>query len=156
MEARQLDLPAQPFQLSLRVRHPSIDPREISRELCIEAEYSFRAGEARNSRGRTSHVSSHAESYWFAPLGPVLWAADSEPALQSFAASNPTIELALLRCTYLLRRHAGFVRELQASGGEVSLLVEVASDAISGFSLTPMCAGSLHELGVGVDFELTR
>jgi len=34
-----------PFQLSLRIRHPSIDPEEISKGLGIEPEHTFRAGQ---------------------------------------------------------------------------------------------------------------
>lgn len=153
MEARQAHSPAQAFQLSLRIRHPSMDPRDISRALHIEAEYSFKAGEARHPRSRASHASSHTESYWFAPLGPVLWESDGDPQQRPFVPGNGTLELALLRCVYLLRRHAELLNRVQTDGGEASLLVEVASDAVSGFSLTPSCAGALHELGVGVDFE---
>ena len=36
MEARRASQPSYPFQLSLRVRHPSIDPALISQELQIE------------------------------------------------------------------------------------------------------------------------
>ena len=50
MEARRASQPSYPFQLSLRIRHPSIDPASISRELQIEPEHSFRAGDPRESR----------------------------------------------------------------------------------------------------------
>jgi hypothetical protein len=44
MVRRHSSTQATPFQLSLHVRHPSVDPEEISRELGLEATESFRAG----------------------------------------------------------------------------------------------------------------
>ena len=66
MEARRASQPSYPFQLSLRIRHPSIDPASISHELQIEPEHSFRAGDPRESRSAVTSV--HADSYWLATL----------------------------------------------------------------------------------------
>ena len=41
-----------PFQLSLRIKHPSMDPANISKELGIEPEHSFRAGQSRRFENR--------------------------------------------------------------------------------------------------------
>lgn len=156
MEARQLKASSEAFHLSLRVRHPSMDPAEISRALHMKAEYSFKAGEV---RGRKSAVgaSSHAESYWLAPLDPAFWEGTTTPAsVQPYNLGMGALELAFVRCAYLLRRHAAFLHRVQAEGGEVSLLVEISTDVVSGFSLTPQCTGAFYDLGVSVDFEFTR
>ena len=68
MEARRASQPAYPFQLSLRVRHPSIDPAAISRELQIEPEHCFRAGDPRESARNVSVTPVHVDSYWLATL----------------------------------------------------------------------------------------
>lgn len=156
MEARQLRPANESFQLSLRIRHPSMDPAEMSRELHMEAEYSFKAGETRGRKRSTSPTSSHAESYWLAPLEATFWQGGTIPSMQPYTVDVGTLDLALVRCAYLLRRHATFLRRVQAEGGDVSLLAQVSAEAVSGFSLTPQCAGALHALGVGIDFELTR
>lgn len=71
MEARKLSNPrASPFQRSLRVRHPSLDPAEISRQLRMKAEHCFRAGDPRLSRSGLAPASVHAESYWLGALNP--------------------------------------------------------------------------------------
>ena len=62
-----------PFQLSLRIKHPSIDPAIISKGLGIEAEHSFRAGESRRSKTGVAPATVHTESYWLAPLNPASW-----------------------------------------------------------------------------------
>ncbi|HTC51989.1 MAG TPA: hypothetical protein VK700_08650 [Steroidobacteraceae bacterium] len=64
-----------PFQLSLHVRHPSVDPDEISRELGLEATESFRAGEPRHSRSGVAATAVHGETYWVAVLDPMVWSA---------------------------------------------------------------------------------
>src|SRR5262245_9035441 len=76
MEARDIS-PARnpPFQISLRIRHPSSDPGTISRELRVEAEYSFKAGEPRESGSGMAATSVHAESYWLGSLSAITSAA---------------------------------------------------------------------------------
>ena len=61
-----------PIRFSCRcaIRHPSIDPESISRELQIEPEHSFRAGEPRESARSLAVTPVHVESYWLATLDP--------------------------------------------------------------------------------------
>jgi hypothetical protein len=61
-------LPACDYRISLCIRHPSIDPAEISRELGIEADESFAAGAPRQSRSGIGALSVYGESYWAATL----------------------------------------------------------------------------------------
>src|SRR5580692_7945761 len=71
---------ATPYQLSLHVRHPSVDPAEISRELGLEAVESFRAGEPRQSRSGVAATAVHGETYWVAVLDPLVWSAPATAA----------------------------------------------------------------------------
>ena len=149
------------FRFALRVRHPSIDPEEISKELQLAAEHSFKAGEPRPSGGRSTTTSVYNESYWLAPLDPGAWAGEWSPveglprvrARGARAISlNPEVALTLLATT-LSHTYAAFIRRLQAEGGEVRLLVELSADAMSGFTLTPAVSRALGSLGVSVNFE---
>ena len=56
------------FSCRCAIRHPSIDPASISRELQIEPEHSFRAGEPRESARSLAVTPVHVESYWLATL----------------------------------------------------------------------------------------
>jgi hypothetical protein len=78
---------ALPYQLSLHVRHPSVDPEEISRELGLEATESFRAGEPRHSRSGVAATAVHGETYWVAVLDPMAWSA---PAMMARRRSTLT------------------------------------------------------------------
>jgi hypothetical protein len=132
MEARQASQPSYPFQLSLRVRHPSIDPAAISRELQIEPEHSFRAGDLRDST-RSAAVT---------------------PA-QAIALAAVDSALTIL-ITSVLRRHAEFFRRIESEGGEVRLIVALSARKTRGFTLTPHLCKALSELRVPVDFELAH
>lgn len=74
MQARKLSRQqARPFCLSLHIRHPSLEPAQISRELECEPDEAFGAGEPRKSRGGAGAAGVHCETYWVARLDPGLW-----------------------------------------------------------------------------------
>src|SRR5215469_1766175 len=111
MEARKLRQPdSEPFQLSLRIRHPSVDPDELSREFSIEAAHCFRAGDPRPSR--TGIASVHPESYWLGALSTASWPVDvlsgGSPVAGSSGAprrgGNPQPRLGAVALDTLLQR----------------------------------------------------
>jgi hypothetical protein len=164
MEARKLRTPrSQPFQLSLRIRHPSLDPADISRELEIEAEHSFRAGEPRRSRSGIAPASVHSESYWLGALNPFKWPADiplrGDPRMQLAqerlrAAASSTLGWALaLSARQFFSAHAESLRRIGSGGGQISLLVTLSPAEVSSFSLAPDVSRILSDLGITVEFE---
>ena len=162
MEARRATQPSYPFQLSLRVRHPSIDPAVISRELQIEPEHSFRAGEPRDASRSLTVAPVHVDSYWLATLDlEKLLLGMTETALvheitrhtQTIAVGALEPALTILAAS-VLRPHAEFFRRIQSEGGEVRLIVAVSARKTRGFTLTPHLSRALSELRIPVDFEL--
>jgi hypothetical protein len=90
---------ATPYQLSLHVRHPSVDPAEISQQLGLEATESFRAGEPRQSRSGLAATAVHGETYWVSVLDPMVWSAPAALAgrlARGGTAAAPTQTGALL------------------------------------------------------------
>jgi hypothetical protein len=165
MEARDMSRErTQPFQISLRVRHPSIDPGLISREFRVEAEYSFRAGEPRESGSGMAATAMHAESYWLGSLGSFTAAASlsgftgtranvARERLQS-AAAVESLTLALDAVVVgFIRTHSDFIRRIQNEEGQVSLLVELSTHSLNGFTLSPQFSRTLSELGIAVEFD---
>jgi hypothetical protein len=171
MQAREL-LRERPrtFELALRIRHPSMDPAVISRELRLEPDHSFKAGDPRESSSGIAATAVHAESYWLATLDPSEWPTEESVLEVSFSA-RPQLALArermrsivgeslglalALGATHFLRAHADFIRKVQADGGDVALIVEASAAAMQSFTLTPQVAKVLCELGIAVDFEFT-
>jgi hypothetical protein len=160
MEARRASQPSYPFQLSLRIRHPSIDPASISHELQIEPEHSFRAGDPRESRS-VAATSVHADSYWLATLDlSALLLGTPETALvagQTHAIAFSALDTVLaILVSSVLRRHAQFFHRMQSEGGEVRLIVAISARKSRGFTLTPQLSKALGELRIPVDFELAH
>jgi hypothetical protein len=165
MEARKLAKRSHPFQLSLRIRHPSFDPAEISRELGLPAEHSFRAGDPRLSRSGLAPASVHAESYWLGALSPTEWPADpgfsAEPLPKIVrerlgSAATHSLGWALsLTAVRFFKVHGELLRRIHTEGGQASLLVTIATAEASGFSLSPEVSRVFSELGVALEFEFS-
>jgi hypothetical protein len=164
MEARKLrESDPEPFQLSLRIRHPSLDPKELSREFSIEAAHCFRAGDPRPSRSGITSV--HPESYWLGALNTANWPAEdvtSPGVLRLLAAQERTgvgamrsLGWALSLSTRFFTAHARTLRRILAEGGQVSLLITAPAGEVSGFSLAPAVSRVFSELGITLEFEFT-
>jgi hypothetical protein len=153
---------ASTFQISLRVRHPSIDPAEISQVLQLEAEHSFKAGSAyRSSAGGER---ARAESYWLAALEADAWKNEeagqdffdpirSTGAVQRMAESSPQIAMAVR--VGLLRRlnnSREFLKRLRDEGGAVSVLIQLSPEA-GPLSIDPLTSKLFAELGVMLEID---
>jgi hypothetical protein len=152
-----------PFQLSLRIKHPSMDPAKISKELGIEPEHSFRAGQPRHSKSGLVPAAFHSESYWLAPLDPAQWFGDPlfpEPLnlkviqehIDAAIARNLTGALGLYALKFS-KTHAALFQAVQSEGGEISLLVTLSHSAVSTFSLPPQISRRLGDLGITLEIE---
>jgi hypothetical protein len=163
MEARKLREPdSEPFQLSLRIRHPSLDPDELSREFSIEAAHCFRAGDPRPSRSGIASV--HPESYWLGALNTGNWPVEvTYPGVRRLLAAQERFGVVAMRSlgwalalsTRFFNAHAKTLRRIGAEGGQVSLLITAPPGEVSGFSLAPAVCRVFSELGIALEFEFT-
>ena len=166
MKAKALAAPQDTeFELALRIRHPSMDPTDISRELGLKPTHSFRAGQPRQLDSAASSTSVYGESYWFAAIDQSSWLSDAWPSgsgdietavrnLGKAAAwKNPGSVLAMTART-LIRMHAPLFDRIRAEGGQASLLVSLSPLAGS-FSLTPEVSRLFGDLGITIEFEMT-
>jgi hypothetical protein len=164
MEARKLKADADAFQLSLRIRHPSMDPAEISRQLGIQSEHAFRAGDARPVRSAVTPAAVHTESYWLGVVPPQLLAlelsfpgdARSQLAQKGLQSSLKGLTWGLsLSAVRFLRSHAEFLKRIRSGGGEISLLVALSGAGEMSFSLPPGTGRFFADLGVTLEFEIS-
>jgi hypothetical protein len=155
-----------PFQLSLRIKHPSMDPAEISKELRIEPEHSFRAGQARRSKTGLAPAAVYTESYWLAPLNQASWFGDvpfeplpgvpiSQSLIDSAVARNLSGALGLWAMRFG-KAHAALLQAIRAESGEISLLVTLSPTLVNSFSLPPQVSRLFGELGIALEFEITN
>jgi hypothetical protein len=175
MEARKLaETRIAPIQLSLRIRHPAIDPQEITEALELTPEHSFKAGASRTPRAKGQVAGRHSQTYWLAAVNAKSWSQIEPSFLAAIAGRHPSwkssmpeeawrklieglrdenVEFVLL---YLLRRlsaRQAFLQKVQAEGGDVSLLMLIEREAAADFTLPPPVSGQLAQLGVSIEFK---
>jgi len=155
-----------PFELSLRVRHPSMDPADLSRELGFEPTHSFRAGEPRQPRSGVMPASVYGESYWLGALDPTFWPIDTwfsglsnpEQARRNLdEAAARSLGWALsLSARRFASTHAALFERIRVDGGQVSLLVALSPVDVGSFNLSPEVSRVFSELGITIEFEMTN
>lgn len=115
------------YSIALRIRHPSIDPKDVTRRLGIEPQHAWRAGEPRQVDGDDAGSALHRETYWVGllpppRLGPSPWSQGVEDKLlQAAALPQGSLYFTLLK----MKRSAHFWREFADQGGTVECLLQV-------------------------------
>ena len=130
------------YAMSLRVRHPNVDPAVLTKALHIEPLHCWRAGEPRRSASGTALGGEHRESYWSAPL----------PGQPVGSAAFP-LELFLGQQLVQLNRHRELLSRLQSEGGQISLLIEMSPVENAVLTLSTSVSRKLADLNIEVEFQ---
>src|ERR1700691_2420632 len=75
------------YAVSLRARHPTVDPAILTETLKLDPAHSWKAGEPRRSQTGAALGGQYRESYWSAPLPGQMVGATSMP-LEIFLAQQ--------------------------------------------------------------------
>ncbi len=135
--------------MSLHIRHPSVSPADISRELRLEADESFAAGEPRRSRRSAAVDSVHSETYWVAALDPDQW----RLAMHAMVGARSLGAMLVMVCGRLASRHREFLSRLRSEGGLLTLRATVSPRALHAFKIPPEVGQWLSDLGMTLEFE---
>jgi hypothetical protein len=130
--------------MSLRIRHPHIDPAEITRNLGIEPQHTWRAGDPRRDPVGGELEGQYRESYW---MGRVM----TQPAL---ASDQVGVESELLRVLARLRRSFEFIERLKREGAVAELQISVFAREEFRLEFLPEPLSMLGRLGFTVALEL--
>jgi hypothetical protein len=128
--------------MSLRVRHPNLDPALLTETLHLEPLHSWRAGEPRRSVTGAALGGEHRDSYWSAPL----------PGQAVGPAAFP-LEMFLGQQLVQLNRHREFLARLQNESAQISLLIEVSPVENGVLTLSTGTARKLADLNIEVEFQ---
>ncbi|HUO95396.1 MAG TPA: DUF4279 domain-containing protein [Steroidobacteraceae bacterium] len=134
----------------LRVRHPSIDPDEITRELGLEPAHAWAAGSPRAAEPARG---AHPDSYWFAPLAVPAWAPESRLAEWPGSQTLP-LESFLLAQVRLLTPHKSFFARINTEGGSCELAVTLGMQGRLVVELPASLVRSLAALDLSVTLEV--
>jgi hypothetical protein len=168
-QARQLSIESAPaVQVSLRIRHPTIDPDEISAAVGVTPAHCFKSGDpAEGRRGL------HSQTYWLAHVGPGFWPEPVDPGfLKTIAARYPGgsaaaedfrkmalgerphgTEMSLLYGLQRLNARHAFLERIQSEGGDVCLLLSIEHGSAADFTLPVEMSRLLVKLGIALEFK---
>jgi hypothetical protein len=162
MPARKVSrLPVNRTQLSLHIRHPSLQPAEISTEMRWLPVESFAVGEpCQTSVGSGSDLAPrlHTESYWVATLDAAFMRRhratrttrlDPQVTLRTLASPEYPEAFITLACSSLLR-HASFFERIRTGGGSAKLVVTMVESTLT---VRPEISRRLADLGLTLEAE---
>jgi len=130
--------------LSLGVRHPDIDPEQITREFCLQPGHAWRDGQQRVDAAGGSLGGTHRGSYWFCEIGP----------RPTFPGERTRLEGELTRVLHMLRKSTVFLQGLHYSGGVTELCITIFAHGDFRIELLPEETALLGRLGVAMTFDI--
>lgn len=132
------------FTVSLRLRHPAIDPVQITQTLGIEPQHTWKAGDLRRDAGGGALEGVYRESYW---MGRLM----DEPQLSS---ARMSVESVLLQTLAHLRRSHAFLEQLHVDGGVAELHISLYAREAFRLELSDETLGLLGRLGLAVALDV--
>ncbi len=132
------------FTMSLVVRHPDIDPAQITRALALQPDHIWRTGEQRLDEVGTALGGSHRGSYWICEI-------TARPRMEG---ERPGMGGELSRVLDVLRRSMGFMQDLHHGGGATELVVTIFARGDFHVELLPEESSLLGRLGVAMTINI--
>src|SRR5262245_52995607 len=161
--ARKSEMPR--IRLFLRIKHPDIDPAEISRALEVEPEHAHQAGATVSSRGVRK---IHSDTYWLAelqvssikelwgqlPLRPIGQPEHVPPSVAELrsAQASGLYDLQLSLSLVKLESRRPFIQRIVAEGGSVTLVLQRA-DRNAPLTIGPGLARRLADLEIRLEID---
>lgn len=128
------------FHISLRVRHPAMDPEQISEALAIKPKRFWKAGEPRQTPKGMPLAGSNQDTYWMAEIAAGCWPL--------------TVNEAIYDALKKLVRHRSFLHQIRKEDGAVELFVGWLFENQSGDVLTHQCLALAGDLQIDLSFDV--
>jgi uncharacterized protein DUF4279 len=132
------------FTMSLRIRHPHVEPAEVTRRLGMEPQHFWRAGEERRDAQGAAVGGAYHESLWMCTL----------MARPELASDLIRVESELLHTIGVLRRSLDFLQSLRQSGGVAELHISIFARQEFLLELPAELLASLGEMGIAMALEV--
>lgn len=128
------------FRISLRVRHPSITPEEITKEFGFEPTRFWKVGEPRTTPAGILLKGINRESYWTADLCAGRWPLEINEAIHSSLKE--------------LMRRRSFLHRIRAEGGRAEFFIGWFFENQSGDVLSHECMALAGDLQIDLQFDV--
>ncbi len=132
------------FTITLRIRHPDIDPARITAMLGVEPQAAWKKGDPRVGAQGEPLEGAHRESYWTGRLMP-------SPQLSS---AHSSVEAEMLKILAQLRKSYEFLQELRSDGAVSELQVSLFARHEFRLDLSAASLELLGRLGLAVALEV--
>lgn len=132
------------FAMSLGVRHPDMDPAQITRALGLQPGHVWRKGEGRMDSAGAALGGNHRTSYWLCEITP----------RPMFSGELLNVESEMSRVLNMLRKSIGFMQDLHHGGGTAELFVTIFSRGDFRLELFPEEAALLGRMGIAMTIEI--
>lgn len=132
------------FTLSLRIRHPFIDPTEITDALGIEPQHAWQSGQPRCDVTGSKLGGCHRDSYWMTRLMV-------EPQLSS---QNVSVEAVLWQTLTQIRRAQLLLDRVNSEGGAIEILVSIYSRDVFKLELATDALTLLGRLHISIALDI--
>jgi hypothetical protein len=132
------------FTMSLRIRHPDVDPALITQNLGLHPQHTWRAGDERKSSAGDALDGTYRETYWVCGLM-------AQPKL---ATEQTGLESELHQVLSGLRRSFDFLQSMQRGGGAIEIYVSIFAREEFRVELPADVASLLGRLGITMAMEV--
>jgi hypothetical protein len=140
------------YTVSLRIRHPSIDPEELTEKLGFAPHYSWRAGDPKRDASGEPGEGTYRETYWFGRLPSMSLGTIADTPLG--AIPDLPLEGAIMLALLRLQRADEFWSALVASGGTARVIVEIYGGRDLTLDLSPPTLAMLARLGLAISVDV--
>jgi hypothetical protein len=151
----------QGFSVRFRIRHPHIDPAELSRQLGVDPQHAWRAGEPREREPGEVGSGVYRETFWVGalaahqPWAEMLPAASRLGPLAAAIKTGPAQPQIVLYFTLLkMKRAAAFWREFIEQGGTIECQLQIHETENFKLEISQALLLMLVELKVALSVEV--
>ncbi len=132
------------FTMSLRIRHPNVDPAQVTRTLGIPPQHTWRAGDTRRDSDGIALEGEYRETFW---MGRLM----AQPKL---ASERTGVESEFTKILAQLRKSQDFLESLKEQGGVAELHVSIFAREEFRLEFLPESLALLGRLGLTVAVEV--
>ena len=132
------------FSVSLRLKHPAMDPTAISRQLHQRPTRAWKVGEKRRTPTGTELPGTYRETYWYRKLTREAILCSKGKGLESY----------LQKARSRLHPHARFFRRVRSGGGTAELFIGIFGQKNYGFELSDSLLTEFGRMGLSLSFDI--
>jgi hypothetical protein len=127
------------FHVELFIKHPTLDPADISTALGLEAHHAHRVGDPRRTPKGTPLSGNYADTRW--------------RHCAEFSVTDRWFAEEVTRLLDRLEPHKAFFADLKSSGGSACACIQFFSDGYLSDALPHASLAKLVELGLDLGIE---